>query len=89
MFAVTPPPGLCAACRHARRITSARGSRFILCRRSETDPRYPRYPNLPVLACAGFEARVVGDGGEPERPGALDAARRSRLSSADITKNGL
>lgn len=36
-------------------ITSARGSRFYLCERSRTDARYPRYPRLPVLTCAGYE----------------------------------
>jgi hypothetical protein len=48
--------GLCAACRHHRRIESGKGSTFILCRRAETDPRYPRYPRLPVLECPGYEA---------------------------------
>ena len=48
--------GLCAACRHRRRIESGKGSKFLLCRRSETDPHYPRYPRLPVLECAGYEA---------------------------------
>jgi hypothetical protein len=47
--------GLCASCRHARRITSARGSRFTLCERSRSDPAYPRYPRLPVAACPGHE----------------------------------
>lgn len=32
---------------------------FLLCRRSESDARYPRYPSLPVIRCAGFER--VGD----------------------------
>jgi hypothetical protein len=49
------PTGLCAECRHARPVVSGRGSTFLLCRRSESDPRYPRYPRLPVIACAGFE----------------------------------
>ena len=47
--------GLCAVCRHARLITTARGSVFLLCGRSATEPAYPRYPRLPVLRCAGFE----------------------------------
>ena len=58
-----PPPGLCAGCRHARRIETARGSRFWLCERSFHDPAFPRYPALPVLRCAGFEP------GEPRDPG--------------------
>ena len=48
-------PGLCGGCRHGRAIRSDRGSTFWLCRLSATDPRFPRYPALPVLACAGFE----------------------------------
>lgn len=56
--AAEPAPagaGLCATCRHRRTVTSGRGSRFVLCERSRTDPRFPRYPPLPVLACAGYD----------------------------------
>jgi hypothetical protein len=28
---------------------------FRLCERSTTDPRFPRYPNLPVVRCSGYE----------------------------------
>ena len=51
-----PRAGLCAGCRHSRVVTSKRGSGFRLCERSRTDPRFPRYPVLPVLRCDGFEA---------------------------------
>ena len=47
--------GLCVSCVHARRVVSGRGSLFWLCRRSETDPTYPRYPALPVRSCPGYE----------------------------------
>ncbi len=47
--------GLCARCAHARRITSAKGSTFVLCGRSATDARFPKYPPLPVVRCAGYE----------------------------------
>jgi hypothetical protein len=47
--------GLCELCRHQRVVKTTRGSRFSLCRRSETDPDYPRYPPVPVLECKGFE----------------------------------
>ena len=53
-----PGSGLCDRCAFARVIESARGSRFTLCRRSETDARFPRYPALPVLECAGYEKGV-------------------------------
>jgi hypothetical protein len=52
-----PPAGLCDSCRHQQVVTTGRGSRFSLCRRSKTDPAYPKYPRLPVLRCAGFEPR--------------------------------
>jgi hypothetical protein len=54
--------GLCGACRHRRVVTSARGSRFLLCERSKTDPAFPKYPRLPVLRCAGFERGAGGSG---------------------------
>src|SRR3990172_6758256 len=43
------PAGLCATCTHARSVTSARGSVFLMCERSRTDARYPKYPRLPLL----------------------------------------
>ena len=49
------PEGLCDTCANARRITSAKGSGFLLCELSGKDDRYPRYPALPVLACEGYE----------------------------------
>jgi len=50
------PAGLCATCRHAATIVSDRGSRFVRCGLSTTDPRFPRYPTLPVRACDGYAA---------------------------------
>jgi hypothetical protein len=47
--------GLCANCKHVRRILSDRGSVFYLCQLSKTDPRFPKYPPLPVTACDGYE----------------------------------
>jgi hypothetical protein len=55
--------GLCATCRHARPVTSARGSTFWRCALSERDPRFPKYPRLPVLACAGY---ARDEGARPE-----------------------
>ena len=46
--------GLCATCAHAQEIRSDRGSRFVMCGLSKTDPSFPRYPRLPVLSCAGY-----------------------------------
>jgi hypothetical protein len=50
-----PDPGLCAGCAHSRRIETRSWSVFRLCQRSASDPRYARYPVLPVVRCAGFE----------------------------------
>ena len=32
------------------------GGSFSLCLRSKTDPRYPKYPRIPVARCPGFQA---------------------------------
>ena len=64
-----PPtnPGLCQACRHAATVSGAR-STFWICLRSRDDPRFPRYPRLPVLRCRGFEPAGEGQGtGDPSR----------------------
>lgn len=46
--------GLCATCVHSRQITSDRGAVFWMCGLSATDSRFPKYPRLPVVACAGY-----------------------------------
>jgi len=46
--------GLCASCEHMRLIQSDRGTKFYFCRLSATDPRFPKYPRLPVLQCSGY-----------------------------------
>ncbi len=46
--------GLCLRCRHARMVETPR-SRFWLCQLAATDPRFARYPRLPVIECEGFE----------------------------------
>jgi hypothetical protein len=53
-----PDVGLCASCAHAARIVTDRGSEFYLCERSKTDPRFPRYPRLPVVACIGYDEKA-------------------------------
>lgn len=47
--------GLCATCEHAQAVRSARGSVFVLCGRSNTESRFPKYPGLPVMRCAGYD----------------------------------
>lgn len=56
--------GLCATCVNARVIENRRGSRFFLCTESERDPRYPKYPPLPVLRCAAYRP----EGSLPREP---------------------
>jgi len=52
--------GQCARCLHARIIRTPR-SVFWLCGRSRDDPRYARYPRLPMSGCPGFEALPAGE----------------------------
>ena len=49
--------GLCRSCSFVRQVQTTRGSAFYLCRRSEADPAYARYPRLPVIQCAGFDPK--------------------------------
>jgi hypothetical protein len=46
--------GLCQNCQHSRRIESDRGSIFFMCKLSFDDPRFAKYPRLPVLVCIGY-----------------------------------
>ncbi len=49
------PLSLCELCRHKREVRSGKGSRFLLCLKSATDQRMPKYPPQPVLNCPGYE----------------------------------
>ena len=60
-----PVVGLCPTCAWVRIVTSRRGSVFYRCSRAETDPRFVRYPPLPVLQCPGYDRRDPL--AEPER----------------------
>ena len=48
-------PGLCATCIHARITRTDRGTQFYQCALSFEDPRFPKYPRLPVLTCIGYD----------------------------------
>lgn len=61
MSADAPAAGLCADCAHARHIANRRGSSFLLCGLAATDPRYRRYPPLPVLRCPGYRPTGSAD----------------------------
>jgi hypothetical protein len=49
--------GLCESCVHSRKIVSDRGSIFWQCLLALTDPRFSKYPQLPVLLCSGYVAK--------------------------------
>jgi hypothetical protein len=59
--------GLCRTCRWMRPVTNRRGSAFCRCARAETDPRFVRYPPLPVLRCEGYEKIEQRGAGSGER----------------------
>jgi hypothetical protein len=44
-------------------IESKRGSQFWMCGRAKFDPRFRKYPGLPVVQCIGYE---VGKPAIPE-----------------------
>lgn len=50
------PPGLCATCEHLRLLASRR-SVFVRCGLAAADPRFPKYPPLPVRACLGYRSQ--------------------------------
>jgi hypothetical protein len=72
--------GLCESCSHAQIIDSRRGSRFWLCGLSRADPRFPKYPRLPVVRCGGYEADIYK---------ARQAAPDSVVRSTDRDMNNL
>ncbi len=57
---------LCETCASMREVLTPRGSRFLLCRLSTSDPAYPKYPPQPVIRCDGYRARD-GEEGKPPR----------------------
>jgi hypothetical protein len=40
-----------------REVVTPRGSRFLLCQLSKTDPDYPKYPPQPVVWCDGYRKK--------------------------------
>ena len=61
------PAGLCATCRWMRQVTNRRGSVFYRCGLADRDPRYARYPPLPVLTCPGYDRAESRSDAEPGR----------------------
>ena len=58
-----PPPdaGLCGGCAHAAAVATRRGSVFLRCGLHDSDPRFAKYPPLPLRACPGFLGRTEGE----------------------------
>ena len=50
--------GLCFDCTYAKVIDTDHGSRFYLCQLSATDPKFPKYPRLPVVQCSGYVPKM-------------------------------
>jgi hypothetical protein len=57
--------GLCATCAHVETIRSDRSSIYYRCLLSDRDPRFVKYPRLPVLVCPGY-ASAPGTWKKPE-----------------------
>jgi hypothetical protein len=40
-----------------REIITLKGSRFLLCQLSKSEPSYPKYPPQPVVRCDGCQEK--------------------------------
>jgi hypothetical protein len=47
---------LCESCNFKREVLSGRKSRFFLCRLSQSNPGFVKYPPQPVIQCGGYQA---------------------------------
>jgi len=52
---------LCQSCSFAKEIISGKGSRFLLCQKSQTDHGFQKYPKQPVIGCHGFVEKKGGN----------------------------
>jgi hypothetical protein len=50
-------PSLCETCQHMREVITPKGSRFLLCQLSQSNPNYSKYPPQPVVRCEGYQAK--------------------------------
>ena len=48
---------LCETCALMRVVITPKGSRFLLCQLSQTNPAYPKYPPQPVVQCDGYQKK--------------------------------
>src|SRR2546430_10434420 len=63
---------LCETCAWMREVVTPKGSRFLLCQLSKTDPAYPKYPPQPVVRCDGYRPREASE--QDTKPGELGRA---------------
>jgi hypothetical protein len=56
---ISMTPSLRLTCSSVREIVSpkAKGSRFLLCQLSQTNPDYPKYAPQPVVRCDGYQKK--------------------------------
>ena len=57
-------PSLCETCALMREVVTPKGSRFLLCQLSKTDPASPKYPPQPVVRCDGYQKQEQAEGVE-------------------------
>jgi hypothetical protein len=50
--------GLCGHCEYAIVRPTRRGTVYLRCGRAATDPRFAKYPRLPVVNCPGYQPEV-------------------------------
>lgn len=55
---VDPDVGMCSCCEHEVLTRSAKGTLFHRSGLATLDPRFAKYPRLPVWSCAGWKARA-------------------------------
>jgi hypothetical protein len=54
----------CETCALMREVVTPKGSRFLLCQLSQTNPAYPKYPPQPVVRCEGYRKKEPTQGVE-------------------------
>ena len=55
---VTDKSSLCFSCHYGNHIISGKGSSFLQCQKHFENPRYHKYPVLPMVACSGYKVSV-------------------------------
>lgn len=57
---------LCETCATMREVATSKGSRFLLCQLSTTDPAYPKYPPQPVVRGDGYRPSKSSEAKKPK-----------------------